>query len=177
MDDLVLNNLKLVYVVLKKLNLYEQRDYYYEIGVEGLVKAAKTYKPDKGYQFSTYACRCIRNAVLMDIRNNKKRANDISLDAPVEIKDTIKSLYDLIESDFDLEAQYEKKELVTRVYRALFELSDEEKKLYYDYFKEQKPQQQIAKEYKCSQAQISRRLNKLIIHIKHILDEKGIYKI
>lgn len=135
MDDLVLNNLKLVYVVLKKLNLYEQRDYYYEIGVEGLVKAAKTYQPDKGYQFSTYACRCIRNAVLMDIRNNKKRANDISLDAPVEIKDTVKSLYDLIESDFDLEAQYEKKELVTRVYRALFELSDEEKKLYYDYLK------------------------------------------
>lgn len=177
MDDLVLDNLKLVYVVLKKLNLYEQKDYYYEIGVEGLVRAAKTYQSDKGYQFSTYACRCIRNAVLMDIRNNKKRINDISLDAPVEIKDTVKSLYDLIESDFDVEAQYEKKELVTRVYRALFELSDEEKKLYCDYFKEQKTQQQIAKEYKCSQAQISRRLKNLIIHIKHILDEKGIYKI
>ena len=177
MNDLVLDNLKLVYVVLKKLNLYEQKDYYYEIGVEGLVRAAKTYQPDKGYQFSTYACRCIRNAVLMDIRNNKKRVNDISLDAPVEIKDTVKSLYDLIESDFDVEAQYEKKELVTRVYRALFELSDEEKKLYCDYFKEQKTQQQIAKEYKCSHAQISRRLSNLIIHMKHILDERGIYKI
>lgn len=32
-DELILNNLELIYFVLKKLNLYDKRDYYYDIGL------------------------------------------------------------------------------------------------------------------------------------------------
>lgn len=32
-DELIVNNLELIYFVLKKLNLYDKRDYYYDIGL------------------------------------------------------------------------------------------------------------------------------------------------
>jgi RNA polymerase sigma factor (sigma-70 family) len=44
------------------------------IGYEALYNAAKTYEPDKGYKFSTYATCCIFNALGSYIRLlNKKR--------------------------------------------------------------------------------------------------------
>lgn len=46
-DDLVLNNTNLIYYILQKMGLYSQKEYYYDIGMMGLVKAASTYDPDK----------------------------------------------------------------------------------------------------------------------------------
>lgn len=58
-----------------------------QIGSIGLCKAAETYRPDKGFKFSTYAGRCIRNEIKMALRAQKQllRAGDadsISIDAP-----------------------------------------------------------------------------------------------
>ena len=46
-NDLVLDNTNLIYYVLQKMNLYNQREYYYDIGMMGLVKAASTFDPNK----------------------------------------------------------------------------------------------------------------------------------
>lgn len=177
MDELVLNNTKLVYVVLKKLNLFSQRDYYYEIGIEGLVKAAKTYNPDRDIAFSTYACICIRNSILMDIRSNKKRVNDISLETTIELKNSETTLYNIIESDYSLEEELERKDLIYKVRAALSFLNDGEIQLYKDYFVNRLSQQQIATKNNRSQAQVSRKLTKLKKRVKEIMIQKGLIDI
>ena len=53
-EKLILDNINLIYMVLKKYNLYNQLDEYYDIGMIGLVKGANTYSGDKGYKTSTY---------------------------------------------------------------------------------------------------------------------------
>ena len=71
-QKLVLDNQKLVYHVIKQLHLYDKLEDYLDVGIIGLCKAAQTFKPENNSKFSTYACICIRNNILMEIRNEKK---------------------------------------------------------------------------------------------------------
>lgn len=71
-ERLIIENEALVYHVLKQMHLYSQLEDYYDVGMIGLCKAAKTFDNSKGSKFSTYACICIRNTILMDIRDQKK---------------------------------------------------------------------------------------------------------
>ena len=68
-DLLVTHNLRLVVYISKK---YESKTAGAEdlvsIGTIGLMKAVKTYNPDKNIKFATYASRCIENEILMYLR-------------------------------------------------------------------------------------------------------------
>ena len=68
-NDLFIKYEKIIYYVLRKLNLYNERDTYYDIGLIGLVKAGNTYDSSKGFEFSTYAYSVIRSEILSYIRN------------------------------------------------------------------------------------------------------------
>ena len=77
---LIEHNLRLVAHIVKK---YEGTGYDTEdlisIGSVGLVKAIKTYNPNKGTRLATYAARCIENEILMYFRSAKKNRAEISL--------------------------------------------------------------------------------------------------
>src|SRR5206468_2950483 len=69
------------------------RDDLESLGLIGLVQAAQTYDPERGVQFSTYAYRCIENAIsgpLMRARNRQIDCISLSLligedeDTPLE---------------------------------------------------------------------------------------------
>jgi RNA polymerase sporulation-specific sigma factor len=62
-----------------KENAYNLDDIISE-GRIGLVKAANTFDESKGFQFATYASRCINNEILMFFRREKKH-HGFSLDA------------------------------------------------------------------------------------------------
>ena len=49
----------------------------------GLVKAAASYDPERGFCFSTYAVRVIENEIRMELRKIKNCPTAISLDAEV----------------------------------------------------------------------------------------------
>ena len=53
------------------------------IGTIGLIKAVETYKPSKNIKLATYASRCIENEILMFLRKNANRRNEVSLDEPL----------------------------------------------------------------------------------------------
>ena len=53
------------------------------IGTIGLIKAVETYKPAKNIKLATYASRCIENEILMHLRKNANRRNEVSLDEPL----------------------------------------------------------------------------------------------
>ncbi|RJX17191.1 MAG: RNA polymerase sporulation sigma factor SigK [Ammonifex sp.] len=83
---LIEHNLRLVAHIVKK---YEGAGYDTEdlisIGSVGLVKAIKTYNPNKGTRLATYAARCIENEILMYFRSAKKSRTEISLHEPVGV--------------------------------------------------------------------------------------------
>lgn len=53
------------------------------IGTIGLIKAVKTFSPEKNIKLATYASRCIENEILMYIRKTSQIKGELSLDEPL----------------------------------------------------------------------------------------------
>lgn len=85
-EQLIVHNLRLVVYIAKK---FESTGIYVEdlisIGTIGLIKAVKTFSPEKNIKLATYASRCIENEILMFLRKNTQCKNDISIDEPLNI--------------------------------------------------------------------------------------------
>lgn len=171
MEELVLNNVNLIFHALKKYNLYKVCDDYFDVGMIGLVKAAKTYSEDVGFAFSTYAMRCIENEIKQAIRkeNSKKRGGgqvSISLETTVTCKGENIKLLDMIPDKFNLEDYIIKNELYEKLYKEINDLPEKNKFIMYSQFglkdNERLTQQQIAKKLNMSQAQVNKIMKKTI---------------
>lgn len=83
---LIVHNLRLVVYIAKK---FESTGVGLEdlisIGSIGLIKAVKTFCPDKNIKLATYASRCIENEILMFLRKSSQHRNEISIDEPLNI--------------------------------------------------------------------------------------------
>ena len=78
---LIEHNLRLVVFLAKKYeNTGVDLEDLVSIGSIGLIKAINTYNLDKKIKLATYASRCIDNEILMFLRKNKKRRNELSLE-------------------------------------------------------------------------------------------------
>jgi len=55
------------------------------IGTIGLIKAVKTYAPEKNIKLATYASRCVENEILMYLRKISNRGGEISIDEPLNV--------------------------------------------------------------------------------------------
>ena len=78
LDILVERNMRLVAHVMKKYqNVSEDTEDLISYGTIGLIKAVKSYMPDKGSRLATYAAKCIDNEVLMLFRR------EVSLYEPI----------------------------------------------------------------------------------------------
>jgi RNA polymerase sporulation-specific sigma factor len=82
-QKLVEDNLKLVYhVVSKHFPTFKYDEDIISIGTMGLCNAALTWKEGKS-AFSTYAYKCIRNAIRNEFRSRKHSIEVISLETPI----------------------------------------------------------------------------------------------
>ena len=116
-NRLIEHNLRLVaHIVKKYYSGTNDQDDLVSIGTIGLIKAIDTFDVSKGIRLSSYAARCIENEVLMFFRNNKKTAQDVSLNEPIDTdKDgnalvlmDIMSEGDSIVDDLDIKIKSEK---------------------------------------------------------------------
>ncbi|MEG1426702.1 MAG: RNA polymerase sporulation sigma factor SigK [Oscillospiraceae bacterium] len=82
---LIEHNLRLVAHAIKKYyaNINDQDDLI-SIGTIGLIKAIDSFKPDKGIRLSSYASKCVENEVLMFFRGQRKSAQDVSINEPID---------------------------------------------------------------------------------------------
>ncbi len=78
-EKLISHNLRLVAHIVKKYQGADDNDDLISVGTIGLIKAINTFQPDKGTQLATYTARCIENEILMLLRSNKKRQQDLSI--------------------------------------------------------------------------------------------------
>ncbi len=82
--SLVEHNLRLVAFIAKKFrdSGVDEEDMI-SLGTIGLIKAVKSFRPDAGTKFATYAARCIENEMLMHLRTRKKHNRDVSMDETI----------------------------------------------------------------------------------------------
>ena len=167
-QKLVLDNRKLVYHIIKQLHLYHKLEDYYDVGMIGLCKAAKTFKPENNSKFSTYACICIRNNILMEIRNEKRQCDAYAISFSSIInssKNQDLTLEDIL-SDYELENDILNREELISLIMSIENLNKEDKRIIDLYFYQNKTQQQIAKILNMSQANVSRRIQRALNNLR-----------
>ena len=173
-EKLIIHNLRLVVYIAKK---FESKSTSTEdlvsIGTIGLMKAVKTFNPDKNIKLATYASRCIENEILMYLRKINNQKSEISFDEPLSIDwdGNELTLRDVLGTDADdvylpLEDDDEKK-LLMMIVNAL---PEKEKNLMILRFGlnggESHTQKQLADSMGISQSYISRLEKRILEKIK-----------
>ncbi len=85
-DTLITRNLRLVVYIARKFeNSGVGIEDLISIGTIGLIKAVRTFCPDRNIKLATYSSRCIENEILMYLRKNTQKRNEISIDEPLNV--------------------------------------------------------------------------------------------
>ncbi len=110
-EDLVLNNMKLAYNTAWRMRYtgIELEDLQ-SLALLGLVKAAKAFDKERGYKFSTFAIKIMRNEILQEVRRQRKQRNQVSLNSP--IADGLFTLGDVLEDKQNVFAEAEVQALI-----------------------------------------------------------------
>ena len=172
-EKIILENISLVYYMLKKMKLFTKCEEWYDVGVIGLIKGVKSYDPTKGSKISTYLSFCIKNEILAEIRrlkSEKRKANNNTVSLYKEInkkgEDSI-YLIDVIPSDYDVESEVIKNDVMNDLLDCL---SEREKNILISSYgllgNKKLSQKEISKKLNISQAQVSRILKKILNKIK-----------
>lgn len=176
---LIIHNLRLVVYIAKK---FESTGVGIEdlisIGTIGLIKAVKTFCPQKNIKLATYASRCIENEILMYLRKSSQRKKEISIDEPLNVDWDGNELLlgDILGTDDDivirnLENETEKRLLLQEIDK----LSDREKIIMKKRFglagNREQTQKEVADEVGISQSYISRLEKRILKRIKDNLEK------
>ncbi len=176
---LIVHNLRLVVYIAKK---FESTGVGIEdlisIGSIGLIKAVKTFCPDKNIKLATYASRCIENEILMFLRKSTQHRNEISIDEPLNIDWDGNELLlsDILGTDDDtvnkgIESEVEKQLLLEEIEK----LTPREKQIMQMRFGlvngKEMTQKQVADVVGISQSYISRLEKRIIKSIRKNLEK------
>ena len=83
---LIIHNLRLVVYIAKKFeSKTTSTEDLVSIGTIGLMKAVKTFNPEKNIKLATYASRCIENEILMHLRKINNMKSEMSFDEPLSV--------------------------------------------------------------------------------------------
>ena len=176
-NKLIEHNLRLVVFLSKKYtnSMYDLEDLV-SIGTIGLIKGIKTYKLDKNIKLATYASRCIDNEILMFLRKNKKRNNEVSFEDSVNFDNEGNELHieDIYGTDEDIiQKAIEDKDNKLLLEREVKNLSGRDKEIiefrYGSFGKKELTQKDLADKLAISQSYISRIEKKVIKRLKLIM--------
>lgn len=189
---LIEHNMRFVlYRVLNKFGKIDyEKDELVSIGLIGLIKAVDTFDFTKGYEFATYAIKCIDNEIYMFLRELKKEKKIVSLSSKIIIKSKSEidynfnlnlTLKDVLGNNRDnitmFQEKHEQLELYKAIHLIINELTEEEQKLLmvlygfndspiYD-------QRDIARMLNITQGTVSKRKIKLTNKISEKLNKLG----
>ena len=176
-DTLITHNLRLVVYIARK---FESSGVGIEdlisIGTIGLIKAVRTFCPDRNIKLATYSSRCIENEILMYLRKNAQKRSEISLDEPLNVDWDGNELLlsDILGSDpdvvhRDLESEAERQQLLYCVSR----LSPREQQIMHLRFGicgyKEHTQKEVADSLGISQSYISRLEKRIIRRLREEL--------
>ena len=184
-EKLIVSNVRLVfYVVHRYFNntKYDINDLF-EIGVIGLIKAIDAYDINKKAEFSTYATKCICNEIYMFFKSNKNEPDAISIDLPIyEEKGREKNKYlsETVSSNIDIEGDYVYNELIYYLRKLVIELDPKEKEIImmsFGFYDKKYTQKEIAEVFGLCQADISRKIKKIIKKMRDYMEKQGVIEV
>jgi len=176
-DVLITHNLRLVVYIARK---FESSGVGIEdlisIGTIGLIKAVRTFCPERNIKLATYSSRCIENEILMYLRKNAQKRSEISIDEPLNVdwdgnelllSDVLGSDPDVVHRDLELEA--ERQQLLSCVAR----LSPREQQIMHLRFgicgQKEHTQKEVADRLGISQSYISRLEKRILDRLREEL--------
>ena len=177
-DKLIEHNLRLVVYLSKKYeNTKIDLEDLVSIGTIGLIKGINTYKNDKNIKLATYASRCIDNEILMYLRKNKKRNQDVSLDESLSFDAEGNELHleDILGTDTDIVTKdLEENDIKSIMLKEIDKLKDRDKQIMILRYglkgNEEYTQKDVAELLGISQSYISRIEKKIIKKISNIIN-------
>ena len=136
-QKLITHNIRLVLKVVFNYKgiSFDKKDLV-SIGIFGLIRAIDTFDFEKGFEFTTYAVKCINNEILLYFKKLKRYKKVDSLDKTVfNYRDGSETkLSDILSDDKDFVEDIENED-VNRVLRELVEeLDDREREIIMMYF-------------------------------------------
>ena len=178
-EELITHNLRLVVYIARKFDATSINiEDLISIGTIGLIKAVKTFSPEKNIKLATYASRCIENEILMFLRKSSQLKNEVSIDEPLNtdwdgnellLCDILGSDPDLVNKD--IESELEK----SLVLQAVSKLNKRESLIMELRFglngKKEHTQKQVADKLGISQSYISRLEKKIIRRLRRELEK------
>ena len=171
---LIEHNLRLVVFIAKR---FESTGVGMEdlisIGTIGLIKAIRSFDPDKKIKLATYASRCIENEILMHLRKISSQRTEVSIDEPLNTDWDGNELLlsDILGTDGDeisrpLEDDADRAMLM----QAIATLSERDRKIILLRFgigrEEDATQKEVARMLGISQSYISRLEKRIIRHLR-----------
>lgn len=149
-------------------------------GIIGLVKAVDSYDLSKDIEFTTYAIKCIDNAMTTYLNSYNKYLKDTSIDDTIYYDEQGKEIKfsDTIKDNSDLEEDFEHKELYEVIREIINQLSERDRKIimmnfgFYDGIVYS--QKEIATLLNIPQSSFSRLKNKLVNYLGMRLEEEGV---
>lgn len=162
---LIERNLRLVAHISKKYSSTNiDQDDLISIGTIGLIKGINSFNPEKNFKLATYTARCVENEILMYIRSNKKRGNDIYLNEPIgkDKDDNVVTLQEVLENqEKNIEDEVDLKIKIKKLYKEIKNrLKGREKTIIELRFglngEKPKTQKEIAKKLNISRSYVSR---------------------
>lgn len=180
-NKLIEHNLRLVAHIVKKYeNTLDEKDDLLSIGTIGLIKAIDTYNDDKGTKLATYAAKCIENEILMQLRSNKKKRSEISLNDPIGYdKEGNKiTLIDVLQdNERTIEDYVVFNDSIEKVLKLLPQLSKREYEIITRRFglnnRKAETQRQIAKSLNISRSYVSRIEKRTLMKLYRLLTQKN----
>lgn len=173
-DLLVVHNLRLVVYIAKKFESPKaSTEDLVSIGTIGLMKAVKTFNPEKNIKLATYASRCIENEILMYLRKNSNNKVELSFDEPLSIdwdgnELTLRDVLGTEPDEISQSIEYEDEKRLLRW--VISNLSEKEQNIMELRFglngRKAHTQKELADEMGISQSYISRLEKRILIKIK-----------
>ena len=175
-EELITHNLRLVVYIARKFDVAGAGiEDLISIGTIGLIKAVKTYSPEKNIKLATYASRCIENEILMFIRKNSQLKGELSLDEPLNTDWDGNELLlsDVLGSDPDMVGMNVERDDECRMLRIVLDkLPKRDREIMYMRFgldgQREHTQKQVADSMNISQSYISRLEKKIISMLQNI---------
>lgn len=181
-NKLIEHNLRLVAHVIKKYySSYSQQEDLISIGTIGLIKAVDSFNSSKGTRLATYAARCIENEILMYFRFQRKSAQDISVNEPIDVDNEGNplTLIDIIATEDTILDDIYLASMSKKMYRFIDEIEDERDKqiLIMRYgLNNKKPmtQREIAKQLNISRSYVSRIEKRVLSQLREKFEDSGV---
>ncbi len=180
-EALIVHNLRLVVYIAKK---FESAPVPVEdlisIGTIGLIKAVKTFRPDKNIKLATYASRCVENEILMYLRKISNRGTEVSIDEPLNVDWDGNELLisDILSTEADaVSARLEEDDEKNLLLRCIERLSDRDKRIIRMRFgiglTREYTQKEVADALGISQSYISRIEKKIIKNLRGMIEKEN----